>query len=1048
MELGSHLNMNSRRAMTSENNVEKKQKNFVLEKQSLQKGESSSATVTASVSAGLGARKKVKVKVKKMPFTEKKEANEAPLSPIDGSKRKVTAVSKKKDEKLQDVSQIVNEAKSGAVSQDTFQHKNDVPVSSFNAEANNDVNNSVGNEGMTAVDKETKQPKGVSDIQSAKTTQNDLSVVSHSSSNSVLNEPKAIENVSASEMACDKGISVESVSKTNASKDSADKDDSLDAKKMDERKHETSSEKMFDGKVVAKNVVPSEKNDRRQKVSREVSHSEKKSGVQNMPRNERKPNFPSSTSTQKHEVEDNEISACIIREPSAGSVSGEVQRKYSSIDELNKRPNIKAGNLSDGAKKYRYNKKTGDSKQKTGQFGDKKKDWAGGQRGHDEKKFGSSENRNRGDQGNKKQFGQGMRQVPTALPIEVQKQNKKTRGAKKDYSRKSKDEEFFEEKQIQQKKKTREKVSAVPAEIQILETISVAELAKKMNLRASEIISKLMENGMMVTVNQSIDSDTAQIIASDYGCDVKVVSLYEETIIESASDEGVELKSRPPIVTVMGHVDHGKTKTLDAIRSSNVASGEFGGITQHIGAYTVSYNDRAITFLDTPGHEAFTMMRARGASITDIVVLVVAADDGVMPQTIEAINHAKDAKVPIIVAINKMDKPEANPDKVKTRLSELDLMPEDWGGKTMYVEISALKKQGISDLLEAILLQAEVLELKANYDCKAEGKVLESKIDHGRGVVASVIVQRGVLKEGDAYVAGIYSGHVRAIFDDKGKRVMQALPSMPCEILGLNEMPNAGDPFQVTDNEKLARQISDKRRELKRFEVAKAVKKVTLDNLYDTIQEGSILELKVIIKADVQGSAEALTTSLEKLSTKEIRLNVIHASAGAINESDVMLATADSNVIIIGFNVRPTVKARLLAETEKVDIRKYTIIYQAVEEMKLAMEGMLSPDKKEVMVGSAEVRNVFKVSKVGNIAGIYVLDGNVKRSYLVNVIRDGVVLANSLKIASLKRFKDDVKEVAQGFECGLSLEGFNDIAVLDVFEFIEIQEVSRKLNNE
>jgi len=419
----------------------------------------------------------------------------------------------------------------------------------------------------------------------------------------------------------------------------------------------------------------------------------------------------------------------------------------------------------------------------------------------------------------------------------------------------------------------------------------------------------------------------------------------------------------------------------------------------------------------------------------------------VMPQTIEAIHHAKEANVPIIVAINKMDKPQANPDKVKTRLSELDLMPEDWGGKTMYVEISALKKEGINELLETILLQAEVLELQANYDCKAEGKVLESKIDHGRGVVASIIVQRGILKEGDAYVAGIYSGHVRAIFDDKGKRVSKALPSMPCEILGLDDMPNAGDPFQVTDNEKLARQISDKRRELKRFEVAKAVKKVTLDNLYATIQEGSMLELKVIIKADVQGSAEALTSSLEKLSTNEIRLNVIHASAGAINESDVMLATADSNVIIIGFNVRPTVKARLLAETEKVDIRKYTIIYQAVEEMRLAMEGMLSPDKKEVVVGSAEVRNVFKVSKVGNIAGIYVLEGTIKRGLLVNVIREGVVKASSLKIASLKRFKDDVKEVAQGFECGLLLEDFNDIAEQDVLEFIEIQEVSRKLTS-
>ncbi|MGP1439811.1 MAG: translation initiation factor IF-2 [Treponema sp.] len=738
-------------------------------------------------------------------------------------------------------------------------------------------------------------------------------------------------------------------------------------------------------------------------------------------------------------------------------------KKYVSIDELNKRPNIKAGNLSDNAKKYRFNgnKKSQDGKTADGRYGDRrggqfdrnKKDFSG-QRNGDGKRFGNQEHGERQDRfgrnqnnNNRKLFSSNMsRPVPQPIPLETNKPSKKLRTVKKnEYSRKSKEEEFFEEKQIQQKKKVKDKVSAVPSEIHILESISVAELAKKMNLRSSEIIGKLMENGMMVTVNQSIDSDTAQIIASDYDCNVKVVSLYDETIIESASDEGVVLKQRPPIVTVMGHVDHGKTKTLDAIRSANVAGGEFGGITQHIGAYTVSYNGKPITFLDTPGHEAFTMMRARGAAITDIVVLVVAADDGVMPQTIEAINHAKDAKVPIIVAINKIDKPEANPDKVKNRLSELDLMPEDWGGKTMYVEISALKKQGIDDLLEAILLQAEVLELKANYDCNAEGKVVESKIDHGRGVVATIIVQRGILHEGDPYVAGVYAGHVRAIFNDRGERIQEALPSMPVEMLGLDEMPNAGDPFQVTDSEKLAKQISDKRRELKRFEVAQSLKKVTLDNLYETIQEGGILELKVIIKADVQGSVEALKQSLEKLSTQEVRLNVIHASAGAINESDVSLATTDSNVIIIGYNVRPTVKAKLLAETEKVDIRKYTVIYQAVEEMKLAMEGMLSPDKKEVVIANAEIRNVFKVSKIGNIAGIYVLDGTIKRSCLVNVIRENVVLASSLKISSLKRFKDDVKEVASGFECGLALENFNDVAVGDTLEFIEIQEVARKL---
>ena len=826
------------------------------------------------------------------------------------------------------------------------------------------------------------------------------------------------------------------------------KEKEVEKNSLQEKNNVPSTEVVIE-KTVSTEAISSKKKEKKVEPPKDVQVEAKVSERSQMTRMPAKKDFA--------EKDTSSMPSCIVKRTEATQEVPST-KKYVSIDELNKRPNIKAGNLSDGAKKYRFNgnKKTQDGRsadgrsgERRGQFDKNRKDFSG-QRNGEGRRFGNQEHDRIGrNQNNRKPFSNNIaRPVPQAIPIETNKHSKKLKPVKKnEYSRKSKEEEFFEEKQIQQKKKVKDKISAVPSEIQILENISVSELAKKMNLRSSEIIAKLMENGMMVTVNQSIDSDTAQIIASDYGCNVKVVSLYDETIIESASDEGVQLKQRPPIVTVMGHVDHGKTKTLDAIRSANVAAGEFGGITQHIGAYTVSYNGKPITFLDTPGHEAFTMMRARGAAVTDIVVLVVAADDGVMPQTIEAINHAKDAKVPIIVAINKIDKPEANPDKVKNRLSELDLMPEDWGGKTMYVEISALKKQGIDDLLEAILLQAEVLELKANYDCNAEGKVIESKIDHGRGVVATIIVQRGILHEGDPYVAGIYAGHVRAIFNDRGMRIPEASPSMPVEILGLDEMPNAGDPFQVTDSEKLARQISSKRCELKRFEVAQNVKKVTLDNLYETIQEGGVLELKVIIKADVQGSVEALKQSLEKLSTNEVRLNVIHASAGAINESDVSLATTDSNVIIIGYNVRPTVKAKLLAETEKVDIRKYTVIYQAVEEMKLAMEGMLSPDKKEVVIGNAEIRNVFKVSKVGNIAGVYVLDGIIKRSCLVSVIRENVVVASSIKISSLKRFKDDVKEVASGFECGVSLENFNDIAIGDNLEFIEIQEVARKLTS-
>ena len=634
-----------------------------------------------------------------------------------------------------------------------------------------------------------------------------------------------------------------------------------------------------------------------------------------------------------------------------------------------------------------------------------------------------------------------------AAPLEGNKtQVKKTfKGKKQVYSRKDK-EEFDADLLYQNKKKDSTPASVVPARIDIMETISVSDLAKKMNLKASEIIGKLMSMGMMVTINQSIDSDTATIVAGEYNCEVHLVSLYDETVIESDKGEASGLRSRPPIVTVMGHVDHGKTKTLDAIRNTNVAAGEAGGITQKIGAYQVSTPKGMITFLDTPGHEAFTMMRARGAQITDIVVLVVAADDGVMPQTLEALHHAKDAKVPIIVAVNKIDKPEANPERVMTQLAEQGLTPEAWGGDTQYVNISALKHIGIDELLDAILLQAEVLELKAQYDCRAEGKVIESRVDQGRGVVATVIVERGTLRTGDPFVAGIYSGRVRAIFNDRGQKIDEATPSMPVEVLGIESMPNAGDPFQVTETERDARDISAKRQELKRFEDAKAVKKVTLDNLYSTIAQSEVKEFKVIIKADLQGSAEALKSSLEKLSTKDIRLVVIHSSAGAINESDVTLAAADSNAIIIGFNVRPTPKAKLLADQEKVEIRKYNIIYKCVEEITQAMEGMLKPDTKEETTGTVEVRNTFKVPKVGTIAGCYVTDGVIKRTSSVNVIRDGVVKFTG-KISSLKRFKDDAKEVKAGFECGVGIENWQDLQVGDQLEAFEYVEVARKLGD-
>ncbi|MBO6176055.1 MAG: translation initiation factor IF-2 [Treponema sp.] len=648
--------------------------------------------------------------------------------------------------------------------------------------------------------------------------------------------------------------------------------------------------------------------------------------------------------------------------------------------------------------------------------------------------------------GSRPGFGGGSSFVPPApIPQGKTPAKKQFKGKKQDYSQRKDKEEFFDEEELYKKKKESTPANVVPPTIDIMETISVSDLARKMNLKAGEIIGKLMSMGMMVTINQSIDSDTATILAEEYNCKVHLISLYDETVIESDKGNAEGERSRPPIVTVMGHVDHGKTKTLDAIRDANVAAGEAGGITQKIGAYRVSTPKGDITFLDTPGHEAFTMMRARGAQITDIVILVVAADDGVMPQTLEAIHHAKDAKVPIIVAVNKMDKPDANPERVMTQLSEHGLTPEAWGGDTQYVNISALKREGIDELLDAVLIQAEMLELKAQYDCRAEGKVIESRIDQGRGVVASVIIERGTLRTGDPFVAGIYSGRVRAMFNDKGQKITEAGPCTPVEVLGIENMPNAGDPFQVTESEKDARAFAAKRQELKRFEDAKAVKKVTLDNLYSTIEASEVKEFKVIIKADLQGSAEALKASLEKLSTKEIRLSVIHSSAGAINESDVTLAAADSNAIIIGFNVRPTPKAKALAEQEKVEIRKYNIIYKCVEEIQQAMEGMLQPDTKEEVTGTIEVLNTFKVPKVGLIAGCMVRDGIVKRTSYVNVIRDGVVVCSAAKVSSLKRFKDDAKEVREGFECGLGIENWQDIQVGDTIEAFEYIEVKRKL---
>lgn len=580
--------------------------------------------------------------------------------------------------------------------------------------------------------------------------------------------------------------------------------------------------------------------------------------------------------------------------------------------------------------------------------------------------------------------------------------------------------------------------------IQIGETVTVKELAEKMQRKAADLIKRLMMLGMMVTINQEIDADTAVILAQEFGYEVEVKPEFdvESLLIEEPETDPSKLEPRPPIVTVMGHVDHGKTSLLDAIRKTNVTATEVGGITQHIGAYQVEKNNRRITFIDTPGHEAFTAMRARGAKVTDVAVLVVAADDGVMPQTVEAINHARAAKVPIVVALNKIDKPNANPDRVKKELADQGLVPEEWGGDTVCVPVSALKKQGIEELLEMILLVADVLDLKANPGRPARGTVIESRLDKGRGPVATVLVANGTLNVGDALVTGGQFARVRAMIDDKGKRLNQARPSTPVEVLGFSEVPEAGEAFVVIE-ERLARQIAQKRLAKKREEEVRARAKVALEDVYKRIQEGQIKELALIVKADVQGSADALSKALDRLGTEEVRVNLIHTGVGAITETDIMLAAA-SGAIILGFNVRPDVNARKAQEREKVDIRLYQVIYDAIADIKAALSGLLEPEYREVVLGHVEVRKVFHASKLGAIAGCYVTDGKISRDANVRVVRDGVIIHTG-KVASLKRFKDDVREVAQGFECGLMIEGYDDIQEGDELEFFVMETVKRQL---
>ena len=582
-------------------------------------------------------------------------------------------------------------------------------------------------------------------------------------------------------------------------------------------------------------------------------------------------------------------------------------------------------------------------------------------------------------------------------------------------------------------------------EVEVPETITVGEFAQKIGKGAGEVVKKLMLLGVMATITQSIDFETATLIGEDFGITVnpEIILTKEDILFEQfqEDDKTEDLKDRPPVVVVMGHVDHGKTSLLDAIRDTSVTTTEAGGITQHIGAYSVKLNDRIITFLDTPGHEAFTTMRARGAQVTDVAILVVAADDGIMPQTIEAINHAKAAGVTIVVAINKIDREGANPDRVRQALVEHGLVPEEWGGDTVCVEVSAKMRTNIDGLLEMVLLVADMKELKANPDREAMGAVIEARIDKGRGPVATVLVQNGTLKVGDIVIAGTAVGHVRAMINDVGRRVKTAGPSTPVEILGLSEAPTGGDKFYVVKNEKLAREVAEKRRADMQEDKFNKVVKVSLDNLFSQIDEGNMKELNVIIKADVQGSVEAVRQSIEKLSNNEVRVRAIHGGVGAINESDVMLANA-SNAIIVGFNVRPDAGALSAAERQEVDIRLYSVIYHAIEEIEAAMKGMLDPEFKEVVIGHAEVRQTFKVSSVGTIAGCYVTDGKIVRNAGIRLVRNGIVVHEG-ELSSLKRFKDDAKEVTENFECGLGIEKFNDIKEEDIIECFIMEEVRR-----
>jgi translation initiation factor IF-2 len=650
-----------------------------------------------------------------------------------------------------------------------------------------------------------------------------------------------------------------------------------------------------------------------------------------------------------------------------------------------------------------------------------------------EKEGGRSKKKKKGRDGGRPETEGGPRRKNRREVYEPDR-NERYRKAKKS-SRPAKKTEITQSKAIKRK-------------IRITDVITIGELAKRMGVKANDLIKELMSQGQMVTINHPLDFESAAILASEFGYEVENVAFDEETIlshsdVKAEGEDDKDLVSRPPVITIMGHVDHGKTSLLDAIREAKVTEGEAGGITQHIGAYDVDLDGRKMTFLDTPGHEAFTAMRSRGAQVTDIVVLVVAADDGAMPQTKEAINHSKAAGVPIIVAVNKIDKPDANPDRLMQELPELELLPESWGGDTIYVNVSAKERTNIDQLLEMILLQAEVLELKANPDKRAQGTIVEARLDKGRGPVTTVLVQQGTLKVGDPIVAGLHHGRVRQMTNDRGQAVDTAGPSFPVEVTGLTGVPEAGEPFHSVEDEKAAKEVAQHRHQkMREAELAKS-SKISLEQLYARIQEGDVKELKVVVKADVQGSVEAVSDTLTKLSTDACRLIVIHSGVGGITETDISLAAA-SDAIVLGFNVRPAPKASGLAELEGVDIRLYNVIYDAVNDIKDAMEGLLAPTLQEEDLGRAEVREAFNVSKVGTIAGCYVVSGKIIRNAHARLLRDDVVIWTG-KMSSLKRFKDDVKEVSSNYECGIGLENYNDIKPGDVIEAYEIKEVKTTL---